>query len=592
MRPNPALLLSAALLAAPAWADTTTYSLVPGGDASSSALDTLKGVAITASDDTLIDVYSPYFTTSGATVRFGIWESTGTSSWSLLWDESNYISSAGYTDSYPYVLLDAGQTYFFGYWLDATMGYHWSSAAQPDPAWGQLEGRITYSVTTFPTTFTRSYDSTSGGYRMEITATTVTDADLDGWESDEDCDDSDPDTHPTAPELCDGVDNDCNGLLPADEQDGDLDGAPPCEGDCDDSDASTWPGAPEQCDGADNDCDGGTDENLTADADGDGFTSSTSCEGSSDDCNDGDDTIHPGAIEVCDFVDNDCDGDVDEGFGWDDDGDLYTDADCGGDDCDDERAESHPGAPELCDGFDNDCDGAAPDDELVDDDGDGETACTDCDDEDPAVHTGQSEDCGNGIDDNCNGEIDEAGDADGDGYGACDDCDDADPAVHPGADEDECNGVDDDCDGDLHPLEEDDDGNGFMGCEGDCDDDNELVYPDAEEVCDGFDNDCDGDLHPDEGPENDGDGDGAPLCFDCDDADPDVHPGADEDPCGDIDADCDGEIPDGSDCGDDGGGGGGGGRRSSGCGCSTAEGAAGLPLLLLLFVRRRRGGPR
>ena len=603
MRPLPffalALLLS---ISAPARADTSTWTVLSGGGTASSASDTLKGLAITLDDDTFIDDFSPWFSSSGTTVRFGIWENTGGSSWSVVWDQSVYISASGYTSSSPNVLLDGGQTYFFGYWLDATLGYHWTSASLPQPGFGQTAGRITRAATTFPTSFSNAYDSTLGGYRMNITATTVTDGDFDGYDSDEDCDDGDPNTYPFAPELCDGLDNDCDGLVGSDEADSDFDGSLLCEGDCDDFSPSVWPGAPELCDGQDNDCDAQVDEDLTFDADADGFSSWDSCEGSADDCDDGDPDVNPAATEACDGVDNDCDGDQDEGFAYDGDGDFFTNADCGGDDCDDTSAVTFPGAPEQCDGEDNDCDGTAPDDELVDEDGDGETACTDCDDNDADVHTGQIEDCGNGIDDNCNGQVDESGDEDGDGYGACDDCDDLDPDVHPGAEEDDCNGVDDDCDGDLHPQEEDDDHDGVMGCEGDCDDDNDLVYPGAEEVCDGFDNDCDGDLHPDEGPENDEDGDGIPVCFDCDDDDPERYPGAWEDPCGDIDSDCDGVVPDGSECGDDddsvsddddddGGGGGGGGRRA-GCGCAASPRAPGRFLLLLpllgLLARRRR----
>jgi hypothetical protein len=50
--------------------------------------------------------------------------------------------------------------------------------------------------------------------------------------------------------------------------------------DCDDTDAAVHPGAEEVCNGVDDDCDGGIDEGLTFDDDGDGFTSTDSCEGS------------------------------------------------------------------------------------------------------------------------------------------------------------------------------------------------------------------------------------------------------------------------------------------------------------------------
>jgi hypothetical protein len=70
-----------------------------------------------------------------------------------------------------------------------------------------------------------------------------------------DCDDSDPNSYPGAPEICDGKDNDCDGFDPVDEIDDDGDLFSECEGDCDDSDPNTYPGAPEICDGKDNACD-------------------------------------------------------------------------------------------------------------------------------------------------------------------------------------------------------------------------------------------------------------------------------------------------------------------------------------------------
>ncbi len=360
-----------------------------------------------------------------------------------------------------------------------------------------------------------------------------------------DCDDDNTAIHPADTDgdgysLC-SDEPDCDDedatLTPDDV---DFDGLSACDGDCDDNDATVRPGAPEVCNGVDDDCFGGPGPDEVDD-DGDGALACADCNDDNDDvagldddgdgfdpctgdCDEADPLVRPDAPDPWgDALDDNCDG-VD---GTDLDGDGFP-------------GDADPGDPTW------DCDDLLATLDRADADGDGVDTCGgDCDDDDPTVGPAAVDPWGDGVDQDCDGS--DGLDADGDGFPGdadpgdptwdCDDgdatldradsdadgvdscagdCDDDDAARFPGNSEASvCDGLDQDCV--VDPSEADLDGDGSMACAGDCDDDDPLMH--------GL----------------DVDGDGASLCDgDCDDDDFTVSPFA-ADPWGDgEDPNCDG----------------------------------------------------
>ena len=449
-------------------------------------------------------------------------------------------------------------------------------------------------------------------------STVQEDADGDGFGSAEDCDDSNPLIMPGGDEICDGIDNNCDGQIDENvritfyaDSDGDGFGNPniineACEqpsgyspngSDCDDGNNQSYPSAEEICDGEDNDCNEEIDEGLSidfyVDNDGDGFGSDdevvSSCQASiglatiGGDCDDTNITVSPFGTEYCDGIDNNCDGQIDEGVQTT----YYLDFDTDGfgdpntvilscepvegyvlndDDCMDTDTQSYPNAPEFCDNTDNNCDGVVDEDTAfdaplwyadMDTDGFGtvnlaQHSCIqpnnyvanslDCNDSNNNISPNASEVC-NGEDDNCNGIVDEDSaidaqlwyaDFDADGFGQVSQTTNA-------------------C---TLPV-------GYSANSLDCDDYDNDTHPNASEMCNGEDDNCDGviDEHTAANAtiwyadtDSDGFGDSnveqasctQPIGFvlegtDCDDSNDNIHPNVFE-TCNETDDNCNGDI--------------------------------------------------
>lgn len=399
-----------------------------------------------------------------------------------------------------------------------------------------------------------TYDSNKG--RIYTYLAFEPDEDLDGYLASEDCDDEDASINPSAIEICDGIDNDCDDLIDdddtvdtssgttfyADTDDdgfGDLNtttlacsvpaGYVANSNDCDDTSALAKPGGRElPGDGVDQDCDGG--DLCFADYDNDGYRSTggttipsndldcadpgeASAATPATDCDDLNPSINPAATETPDNgVDEDCNGGET----------CYVDADNDG-----YRTNDGATVPSN----DMDCLDA----------GEGASAepATDCDDSLASVHPGVNEIVGDGIDQNCDGGDVCYADADDDGFRAiggltvpsadldctdagealnadpATDCNDNDAAINPGVSEIPGDEFDQNCDG-TEVCYTDADGDGFRGtiqttvpsadldCRDvgeapvampatDCDDADANKNPNAVEVVgDNLDQNCDG----------------------------------------------------------------------------------------------------
>ncbi|MFN0276249.1 MAG: MopE-related protein [Chitinophagales bacterium] len=503
-----------------------------------------------------------------------------------------------------------------------------------------------------------------------------------------DCNDFDANINPTSTEICNNVDDNCNGLADEDVQtifyadaDGDNFGNPgntifSCSApvgfvtnnaDCNDAEATINATSAEVCNAIDDDCDGFTDDedtNVTnkptwyADTDNDNFGDLLStvnlCSmpagyvSDSTDCNDKDSKINPAEAELCNALDDNCNGFTDEDlqtlFYADADGDGFGDITnsvyaCEATegfvsdytDCNDSVSAINISRTEICNTIDDDCNGFTDEDVqtlfYADADGDGfgditnsVYACeategfvpdnTDCNDTFESINSARSEICNN-VDDNCNGLTDEDvqtifyADVDGDNFGnalqiilACEapegyvsdntDCNDSDAIINSTIVE-TCNNTDDDCDGLTdngllflnYYFDADSDGYGsitevatiacnsipgYVANNTDCNDENASIHPSSVEICNDLDDDCNGEIDNElafntyyADTDNDGFGNQASSIYtctipagyvidqsDCDNNAAYVNPSVSE-VCNGIDDDCNGIIDYGTD---------------------------------------------